>query len=478
MRKVLLVLLVIFFGSIFAQNYSYSETFTNSHTKRVSFLEFSSDGQELYSASEDGSVIIWNTSDSSRKLTYSGHSKWVNAVALSPSKNLVASASDDKTVRLWNYSGQDVAVLQGHGDWVGSVSFSPDGKWLASGSGDGAVKIWDAESYSLITTLSHNNFVRAFFNHDGRYLVSITGDNSIKLWTTANWQVISELIGHNDGVMFADFSSDGKYLATGSKDGKIKIWDWVSGKEVHDISAHDDYVVTVRFHPSGKLLASASRDNTVKTWDVETGNLLQTLHHSGNTLGLAFSPDGNSLMIGTSTNNIVMWQESSDTVANVYTPSSQQSEVENNESSIFDVVNAEEEEEWIDFHRYFGRMNNASTLEVNDLKKEMAGKTFEGRFWVVDVTGPTFRCSKSIMFNDSNELACIYLTVQSPRQLGWQFDRSTVIKIFSTKNDLLKYSQRDEVWVKGEVTFVDCCLMGPFKRNFLITVEAHSLDFY
>src|SRR5262249_37168610 len=63
-------------------------------------------------------------------------------------------------------------------------------------------------------------------------------------------------------------------------------------------SGHSGEVVGLAFSPDGKLLASGARDNTVKLWDTSSGKELHTLSGMRGESHVAFSPDDRILATG------------------------------------------------------------------------------------------------------------------------------------------------------------------------------------
>jgi len=70
----------------------------------------------------------------------------------SPDGRTVASASDDHTVIIWDStSGKPLQTLRGHTSGVSSLCFLPDGR-LVSGGRDGTVRYWNPDSGRLLAT--------------------------------------------------------------------------------------------------------------------------------------------------------------------------------------------------------------------------------------------------------------------------------------------------------------------------------------
>ncbi len=74
--------------------------------------------------------------------------------AYSPDGKTFVSASQDGTLKLWDAeTGKEMRTLTGHKDSVNSCAYSPDGTRLVSASDDHTLKLWDAASGQCLKTL-------------------------------------------------------------------------------------------------------------------------------------------------------------------------------------------------------------------------------------------------------------------------------------------------------------------------------------
>ncbi len=283
-------------------------------------IAFSSDGVTLASASEDGTVKLWELRrDEGNELvhTLQGHQGQVYRVRFGLHDDVLATGGADGVVRLWlRDKGVPLGALEGHEDEISSLDFAPKPTLgyqsvLVSASDDGNIRLWNIDS--SIQALPHNSDVfDVTFRPDGR-LVASGGVNNVRLWRRDGSLRSHISVSQGSYVQAVDYSPDGKILAAGDSTGHIKLWkpDVKTDKPIQDIQAHsvlDDEgpeaqgVLDLSFSPNGRWLASGGTDRTLKLWRVNGEAIDEqpvTLEHSNDVTSVAFSRDSKLLITGT-----------------------------------------------------------------------------------------------------------------------------------------------------------------------------------
>lgn len=300
------------------------------HKDTVWSVAFSPDGSLAASASEDKTIILWDTKTWTHKFPpLFRHTGAVYSVAFSPDGRNVASGGQDSMILLWDtQTGQSRTLPREDDIPVLRLAFSPDGNFLASCSGEPKngcerLRLWDARNgwKSKILEGNERPVFAIAFSPDGHTLVSSGYGQTLQLWNLGSEGQKMDLPVNQTGDAFITslaFSGDGKYLACGSSDATIKLWvyqpqtrSWESQKP---LTAHTKLITSIAFSPDNSTLASSSIDNTIRLWDVRartSKSLHSTLSQGG--LGLpqrsvAFSPDGQVLLTGGQDRLLRVWQ--------------------------------------------------------------------------------------------------------------------------------------------------------------------------
>ncbi len=250
------------------------------HTKEIFGIDFSPDGKEIATASEDKTIKIWDLNTKTNTSTISGHNKSVLSVKFSPDGKNIFSCSDDSLIRLWNKDSEKlIKTFKGHTGGVKTIDISPDGKLLASGSDDYNIILWDINRGSKIKWLKfHKSIVTCVeFSPDGNYLVSGSEDNSIAVWDIKNNRQSRYFTGHSDSVYSISLSPDGTKIATASSDKTIKIWDFKSCRLLHVMEDFTKTVVSCIFSKDRPLLISLS--DSIKIANEKTLKTILNIHN-------------------------------------------------------------------------------------------------------------------------------------------------------------------------------------------------------
>ena len=115
---------------------------TVTDSSAVTDAEFSPNGLEVVTVSDDHMGRIWNVRSGHLLRVLVGHSFPVRAGSYSPDGHWIVTASQF-TAGLWSSgTGQLLFYLVGHTQPLTGASFSPTGNWILTGSEDGTARVY------------------------------------------------------------------------------------------------------------------------------------------------------------------------------------------------------------------------------------------------------------------------------------------------------------------------------------------------
>ena len=224
---------------------------------KISGLAVSEDGRRAVSISEYGTLKVWNLETCRELFTLARHSGPVVGVAVSADGRRAVSASDDQRWEPSSHSGLSKPIRPfGSLDEQG-VAMSADGRRAISARSS-TLKVWDLET--------------------GRELWSLAGgeDSELKVWDLETGRELQALPA--DGNRTA-MSADGRRAVSASWDETLKVWDLETGRELRTFLRRSSsfLISTVGMSADGSRVVSASDDKTLTVWDVESGREIRTL---------------------------------------------------------------------------------------------------------------------------------------------------------------------------------------------------------
>ena len=175
-----------------------------------------------------------------------GHSRDVTAVAFSEEGDLLASMDSGGVVQIWDTDVAESALPpfdQTEGIWA--CEFSPCGSRIAVGGAAGPLVVSDVDSAEVVTKAAFehpkkkNKLVAVFccaFSPDGTEIAAGAQDGRLAAWPIGSHSPRVTFSGHEKTVRHCAYSPDGNHLLSTSRDGSIRIWKVETGQE---IARHD-----------------------------------------------------------------------------------------------------------------------------------------------------------------------------------------------------------------------------------------------
>jgi len=274
------------------------------HTADVNWVTFSNDGQQLASASDDGTIRIWQLDTPDHFVELKGHDSPVVALAFSSRTGILVSGDNLGRLFVWNpETGEILGQTQAHPARIECLAFSNDGLRVVTAGNDSTVGIWDAGQLPALTILErltgHDRSVNSVaWSSQGSRIVSGGWDQSLRTWEageSTERSVFKHVSAHVQSVCF---SPDDRFVTTSTYVGFVHQIDSGTGELIDSLYVPDGRCWCANYSPDGKWLAAVGAGKKLTLWPAspEERHCDDVVATDRSIRDLQVSPDGRFLV--------------------------------------------------------------------------------------------------------------------------------------------------------------------------------------
>jgi mono/diheme cytochrome c family protein len=247
----------------------------------------------------------------------------INGLAFSKDGDLLAVTGYNEVLIHKTDGTALVARLIGASERVQSLAFSPDGKWLAVTGGNpgrfGELQIWNIGNGKLKLSLpiTFDTIYGVSWSPDSKMIAFGCADNSLRAIDAETGKQVLFQGGHSDWVLDTVFSAKGTHLISVSRDRSMKLTEVATERLEDNITsitpgALKGGLQAVDRHPTKDELLIGGTDGVPKLYlvfrpqgkDRKIGDDFNNIRNyqamPGRIFAVKFSPDGNRVVAGTS----------------------------------------------------------------------------------------------------------------------------------------------------------------------------------
>jgi len=315
----------------------------------VNGLAFTSDGSSLITAGSDFGLNIvgigwkrrpeqfrvrrWDWKTGEVVGTWKGMPDTALSLALSPDGKSIATCGLNFAC-VWDVAAGQMRRIPVAKQWFRSIAFGAKGQILL-GSLESRVEVWNATTLQRIGTLPHPAGLFSITSLPDNRLVTACKDHAIRVWDLGTLSTTNILSGHSADVSSIALLPNGQ-LVSGGFDHSVRMWsiddqqeasEFPTGIRIDGIATNsmaDRYFVgtsggTVRVYtpdgtiehiirsgtgrisalavsPDGARIAIATSNDDVAICDTKTGTIMRRLAATNDVRGLAWTPEGTSIL--------------------------------------------------------------------------------------------------------------------------------------------------------------------------------------
>jgi WD40 repeat protein len=181
---------------------------------------------------------------------------------------------------------------------IRSLSYAPDGRALASADGRGVLRLWNPATGEEMVEVGRPSLAAHPVDH-------VLNSRLISFADTSTSYGFEWRTGEQPVAYRVEYSPDGRFIAAAGTDGAIVLWDPSGTGEQLRLTGRSGVPPGFSFARDGQAFAYQAADS-VRVIDLRTRRNLAVFTDADWVLGLAFAPDGTSLL-GTNPAGLWAW---------------------------------------------------------------------------------------------------------------------------------------------------------------------------
>ncbi len=225
-------------------------------------IAMSHSGKYFAIGSDDGSVIVWSTTEWAPIHHLEGHRGEITSLAFSWDERRIAASSQQPGTRLWDVDTGRELVQVVNTKWLSRwIGFTADDTRLITSRQDGVVEYWSSHDGTFLSSLESINWIGGFTADRKLLAVANNLEHSLLVWDTE--AEAAERLPFRAAFVPHALSQDGRrmvfsrQLKTAHEQGveiyRVWVWDFPEKKEVFAYSGSLAYK-QFRFSPDGNVL--------------------------------------------------------------------------------------------------------------------------------------------------------------------------------------------------------------------------------
>nr|HMP18062.1 hypothetical protein [Gemmatales bacterium] len=266
------------------------------HESPIRYLAISPQGDVLASGSEDGKIVLWETSTGNILGTLTSHQSLIRALAFSSDGKKLLSVDRDQLLKLWDVPHQrEIQSLFSKSDGVNRLAFLPGDEGIIASIGSAQICLWKIEGEQINpepvkTFLGYERHCNSTAFAQGRIALGSTDGNIVHKKMVKFQPELDELIHcFKVAVHEITMSSDGQRLLAVNQENEFKIWNLTDNKQLSTWKGRSARLTALALNAAGNRALASFDNGEIVLWD-DTGKELRSWKFRSLATDLIFSP--------------------------------------------------------------------------------------------------------------------------------------------------------------------------------------------